>query len=193
MSRSRNAPLVALCISTGISSLIGPANGAVRHQPPQIRSGVQTPDNQDKSGDAAQFISRFKWIESALTITEDGFYIDIESYAFTPAHELIEWWTTDFKTPARAKQQMENELKLATKTTERRPFKDASGRETGERALAIYMASPSARQPAHLLIWTRGSRCSEIKSSSIDAILEFERYAAAVLPPPSTQTQPTKK
>jgi hypothetical protein len=177
------ALLLGIAFLDGIFTFATPVRGAKILGPFKTLSDTKFSESQSNTGILPPFTSRFRWIDSALTITEDGFYIDIQSYAVPGAHESLEWWTTDFGEAARATQQMDKELKKAGEITQRLQIKNAQGIETGERVLATYMPSPTAGKQFYFLIWTKGSRCSEITASSLDILFEFEEYAAASLPP----------
>lgn len=104
--------------------------------------------------------------------TEDGFPFADRLFKASDC-VAIAHRTTSFKSPSRAREELEKELKKAEMVIERAPVVN-NGEQTGERVLMrVKAAEPN--KTATELIWTKNSELHSIASPSPEHVLQFEK------------------
>lgn len=88
--------------------------------------------------------------------------------------EVLSVSTCGFSSSARAKRELQRDLKGVQKIVERAPKLDWHGRKIGERVVAIYQPDEYGRKWVRVL-WTDASRLHSINAPTLELALEFER------------------
>jgi hypothetical protein len=79
-----------------------------------------------------------------------------------------------FKSAARARANLQSEVKQAVQIIEQSPLLDTNGNKTGERAVLLYAPQPPFEARA-AVAWTDKSEFYSITSTSLQHVLEFEK------------------
>lgn len=82
--------------------------------------------------------------------------------------------TCSYRSPARARKELRRDLKSVEKIVERAPKLDISGRQIGERVVAIFLPDEYGKRWVRIM-WTDGSRLRSINAPTLELALEFER------------------
>lgn len=88
--------------------------------------------------------------------------------------EVLSDSTCGYKSSARAKKELQRELKGVQKIVERAPKLGWNGRQIGERVVAIFLPDEYGRKWVRIM-WTDGSRLRSINAPALELALEFEQ------------------
>ena len=84
--------------------------------------------------------------------------------------------TEYYESASLAQNEWQKRLKDAANVMERSPIQDATGQETGQRAVAMFAPDPSYEyQPQAVVIWTKGPELHFIQAPSLRHVREFEK------------------
>ena len=104
-------------------------------------------------------------------ISEDGYptsFVDYEYSDGTSIHQL----SVFYKSPKRAKSELQKRLKEAVEIIRREPVLDEKGRQVGERVVATFAPYKDSSAVRAELLWTEGARYVSQRRSSLESILE---------------------
>ena len=88
--------------------------------------------------------------------------------------EVLSDSTCGYRSPARAKKELQRDLKGVQKIVERVPKLDWNGRQIGERVVAVFLPDEYGRRWVRIM-WTDGPRLHSINAPTLELALEFEQ------------------